>query len=224
MNVSGSYCIAATHCTPDSGPGKALQILTHGIGFDRSYWDFPAVHGRNYSYVNAALERAFGLERAFTTTVASLAPPRESGERLLPGLCYVLVASMAGSIVARNRRLWVVRAAAPLALGLAAASFLRYGVDLLVMVIAGLIVACALFKGTRPTIGIIRDALAQGARNALPVGMACAIVGIVIGTLTLTGIASTFIGAIIAIGQNNLFLSLLLTMLTCLVLGTSSFP
>ena len=44
-------------------------------------------------------------------------------------------------------------------------------------------------------------------------------VGIVIGTLTLTGIASTFIGAIIAIGRDNLFLSLVLTMLTCLVLG-----
>src|SRR5690606_10289265 len=47
----------------------------------------------------------------------------------------------------------------------------------------------------------------------------CAIVGIVIGTLTLTGIASTFIGAIIRIGEDNLFLSLVLTMLTCLVLG-----
>ncbi len=53
----------------------------------------------------------------------------------------------------------------------------------------------------------------------LPVGIACAIVGIVIGTLTLTGIASTLIGAIISIGENNLFLSLILTMLTCLVLG-----
>ncbi|MGP9805076.1 TRAP transporter permease [Paracoccus sp. NSM] len=105
------------------------------------------------------------------------------------------------------------------ALGLAAASFMRYGVNLLAIVIAGLMVACLLLKGARPTVGIVRDALAQGARNALPVGMACAIVGIVIGTLTLTGIASTFIGAIIAIGQNNLFLSLLLTMLTCLVLG-----
>ena len=41
----------------------------------------------------------------------------------------------------------------------------------------------------------------------------------VIGTLTLTGIASTFIGAVISIGESNLFLSLLLTMATCLVLG-----
>ena len=105
------------------------------------------------------------------------------------------------------------------ALGLASAAFLELGVNFLALVIGVLVLACAVFKGTRPTIGIVRDALAQGARNALPVGIACAIVGIVIGTLTLTGIASTFIGAIIAIGENNLFLSLVLTMLTCLVLG-----
>lgn len=104
-------------------------------------------------------------------------------------------------------------------LGLAAASFIRFGVDLLALVIVLLVLACAVFKGGRETLLIVRDALAEGARNALPVGIACAIVGVIIGTLTLTGIASTFIGAIIAIGENNLFISLLLTMLVCLVLG-----
>ncbi|RYP90612.1 hypothetical protein DL770_003279 [Monosporascus sp. CRB-9-2] len=69
--------------------------------------------------VNRAADRAFDLERTFTGTVASLAPPRESGERLLPGLAYVLVASMAGSIVSRNRNL-ALRAAAPLAFGVGA--------------------------------------------------------------------------------------------------------
>ncbi|MCL6706167.1 TRAP transporter permease [Pseudomonas sp. R2.Fl] len=106
-----------------------------------------------------------------------------------------------------------------IALGLAAASFLEFGVDILMLVIAALVVACALFKGGRETLAICRDSLAEGAKNALPVGIACAIVGIVIGTLTLTGIASTFIGAVIEIGRNNLFLSLVLTMVTCLVLG-----
>ncbi len=105
------------------------------------------------------------------------------------------------------------------ALGLAAAAFMKFGVNVLVLVIAGLVVACVLFKGGRETLAICRDSLAEGAKNALPVGIACAIVGIVIGTLTLTGIASTFIGWVIAIGENNLFLSLVLTMLTCLVLG-----
>jgi organizing structure protein 2 len=64
--------------------------------------------------------RAFALEQAFTSTVASLAPPRESGEKLMPGLVYVLVAGMAGSIVARNRTV-LLRGATPLALGLGAA-------------------------------------------------------------------------------------------------------
>ncbi|TPK55286.1 MULTISPECIES: TRAP transporter permease [unclassified Mesorhizobium] len=106
-----------------------------------------------------------------------------------------------------------------LALGLAAASFMRFGVNILGLVIAALVVACFAFKGGRETLRICVDSLAEGAKNALPVGIACAIVGIVIGTLTLTGIASTFIGWIISIGQDNLFLSLVLTMLTCLVLG-----
>ncbi|KAI0022261.1 apolipo protein O-domain-containing protein [Xylariomycetidae sp. FL0641] len=69
--------------------------------------------------VNGAVDRAFDLEQSFTATVASLAPPRESGEQVMPGLVYVLVAGMAGSIVARNRGL-VLRAAAPLALGVGA--------------------------------------------------------------------------------------------------------
>lgn len=106
-----------------------------------------------------------------------------------------------------------------LALGLAAASFVEYGVNILSLVIAALVIACVTFKGGRETLQICIDSLAEGAKNALPVGIACAIVGIVIGTLTLTGIASTFIGWIISIGENNLFLSLVLTMITCLVLG-----
>ncbi|TPM35593.1 TRAP transporter permease [Mesorhizobium sp. B2-3-4] len=106
-----------------------------------------------------------------------------------------------------------------IALGLAAASFMKFGVNILGLVIAGLVVACLAFRGGRETLRICVDSLAEGAKNALPVGIACAIVGIVIGTLTLTGIASTFIGWIISIGEDNLFLSLVLTMLTCLVLG-----
>jgi TRAP transporter 4TM/12TM fusion protein len=104
-------------------------------------------------------------------------------------------------------------------LGLAAAAFMKYGVNVLALVIGALVVACLFFKGGRETLLICRDSLAEGAKNALPVGIACAIVGIVIGTLTLTGIASTFIGAVIRVGEDSMFLSLVLTMVTCLVLG-----
>ena len=62
-------------------------------------------------------------------------------------------------------------------------------------------------------------ALVDGALHALPVGVACALVGVIIGSLTLTGGATAFAGYIIQIGDDSLFVSLLLTMLTCLVLG-----
>jgi organizing structure protein 2 len=69
--------------------------------------------------INAAVDRAFNLEQSFTSTIASLAPSRESHEQLMPGLVYVLVASMAGSIISRNRNI-VLRASLPLALGIGA--------------------------------------------------------------------------------------------------------
>ncbi|KAF3803525.1 hypothetical protein GCG54_00004696 [Colletotrichum gloeosporioides] len=69
--------------------------------------------------VNRTMDRAFNLEQSFTSTIASLAPPRESGEKLMPGAIYVLVAAMAGSIITRNRSV-ILRATAPLALGITA--------------------------------------------------------------------------------------------------------
>ena len=69
--------------------------------------------------VNKLMDSAFDLESNFVDTVASLAPPRQSGEKLIPGSLYVLVAAMAGSIVARNRNA-VLRASLPLAVGVGA--------------------------------------------------------------------------------------------------------
>ncbi|MDP3325308.1 MAG: TRAP transporter large permease subunit, partial [Hydrogenophaga sp.] len=48
---------------------------------------------------------------------------------------------------------------------------------------------------------------------------ACALVGVIIGVINLTGVAAELGGHIIAIGRESLFLALLLTMVTCLVLG-----
>ncbi|KAF2159139.1 hypothetical protein M409DRAFT_71260 [Zasmidium cellare ATCC 36951] len=58
QTVSGTYNIAATYCAPDSGSASTVQVLTHGIGFDRSYWDSPYANG-NYSYVNQATSRGY---------------------------------------------------------------------------------------------------------------------------------------------------------------------
>lgn len=56
QNVSGTYEIGATLCTPanDTAP-KGVQLLTHGVGFDRYYWDFAP----GYSYVDVAVENGY---------------------------------------------------------------------------------------------------------------------------------------------------------------------
>ncbi|RYP88205.1 hypothetical protein DL769_000303 [Monosporascus sp. CRB-8-3] len=38
VDVGSTFDIAAAYCGPDSGPGRASQILTDGIGFDREYY------------------------------------------------------------------------------------------------------------------------------------------------------------------------------------------
>jgi len=69
--------------------------------------------------VNDIIDSAFHLEHSFTSTVASLAPAPQTGEKLMPGSLYVLVAAMTGSIVSRNRNI-VLRAAVPFAVGIGA--------------------------------------------------------------------------------------------------------
>lgn len=71
--------------------------------------------------IDDALTRTLRLEHSFTSTVRSLAPARETGEKVFPGALYVLVASMAGSIVTRNRNI-LLRASVPLAVGITAAN------------------------------------------------------------------------------------------------------
>ncbi|KAI5237827.1 hypothetical protein E4T43_07860 [Aureobasidium subglaciale] len=66
--------------------------------------------------IDKGLTKALHLEHSAISTLQSLAPPRESGERLLPGGVYVIVAAMAGSIVARNRNI-LLRGIVPVAAG-----------------------------------------------------------------------------------------------------------
>jgi TRAP transporter 4TM/12TM fusion protein len=109
------------------------------------------------------------------------------------------------------------------ALGLATAALVKY-IDTwtiypLLCLIALLIALTFVIKGGRKTLHLIRASLTDGAKQALPVGVACAIVGVIIGTLTLTGAASSFAGYILHVGETSLFLSLVLTMIVCLILG-----
>lgn len=104
-------------------------------------------------------------------------------------------------------------------LGLVAAAFLQFGIAVVSIAVLVLIGWNAFSRGGRETLVACRDSLAEGARTALPVGVACAVVGVIIGTMTLTGAANTFGQFIVSIGEQSLFLSLVLTMITCIILG-----
>nr|WP_099867813.1 TRAP transporter permease [Pararhizobium haloflavum] len=134
------------------------------------------------------------------------------------GLALTAVLILGGAI-ARGLPRQTIRILFWVLLGLLCAAFFQYGVDIIILTVAGLVLVNAFVKGGRATLADCRDALADGAKNALPVAIACAMVGVIIGILTLTGAASTFASFIVRVGEANLFLSLVLTMFTCLVLG-----
>jgi TRAP transporter 4TM/12TM fusion protein len=104
-------------------------------------------------------------------------------------------------------------------LGLSAALFFEYGVWLLISMVAMLMAVTVWVKGGRETLKVALNSLADGARHALPVGVACALVGTIIGTLTLTGAATNFVRVIVSVGESSIFFSLCLTALTSLILG-----
>jgi TRAP transporter 4TM/12TM fusion protein len=104
-------------------------------------------------------------------------------------------------------------------LGLSAALFFQYGIWLLIFMVVLLMVVTIFVNGGRETLNVALNSLADGARHALPVGVACALVGTIIGTLTLTGAATNFVRVIVSVGESSIFLSLCLTALTSLILG-----
>ena len=104
-------------------------------------------------------------------------------------------------------------------LGFACAGFVQFGVITFFVIIAVLAVLVYALRRGRDALRLAVTSLADGARHALPVAIACALVGVIIGVINLTGVAAEIGGKIILIGEGNLFLALFLTMIVCLVLG-----
>ncbi len=63
------------------------------------------------------------------------------------------------------------------------------------------------------------DALHAGAKGAITVAVACAMAGMIAGCITVTGLASIMINAIVSIAGNATIIGLLLTMICCIILG-----
>lgn len=59
----------------------------------------------------------------------------------------------------------------------------------------------------------------SAAHAVIPVALACGAAGVIIGIITLTGVGLKFSGLVVALSGGSLPLALVLTMITCLILG-----
>ena len=134
------------------------------------------------------------------------------------GLALTVTLILGGTIALGFGR-EAVRSIFYVALGLIAAAALWVGVMLVLGLVLVMVAASLFTRGGRDTLVACRNALADGARQALPVGLACAVVGLVIGTMTLTGVGTIFGNYVVSVGQNSLVASLVLTMVVSLILG-----
>lgn len=166
----------------------------------------------------AALRQRWFLLVPLVVLVALLFSGRTPLYSGMVGLALTAIVILGSAIVLRAGSGWM-RVAFWVALGILCSGFFRMGIGIILLVIAALAIVCFFIQGGRATLRACVMALAEGARHAVPVGIACALVGVIIGIISLTGLATTFAGYILDLGRDNLFLSLLLTMLTCLVLG-----
>ncbi len=74
-------------------------------------------------------------------------------------------------------------------------------------------------KDTRITPKRFVEAMEAGGKGTITVAVACAMAGIIAGCITVTGLGSQLISAVVTLSGGNQLIALVLTMLCCIVLG-----
>ncbi len=101
-------------------------------------------------------------------------------------------------------------------------AFLTYGFTPMLAALLGLITIFAvsfLHAETRMSLKDFIQGLEDGARSALPVVVACATAGIIVGVITLSGLGLKMAGGIVALAGGSVYLTLVFTMISSLILG-----
>ena len=81
------------------------------------------------------------------------------------------------------------------------------------------IIIAQLRPNTRMSIDDLLGAMVNSAKSTVSVAIACACVGIIVGSCSITGFALNMANTIISIGGKSLMFTLLFTMVTCMILG-----
>jgi TRAP transporter 4TM/12TM fusion protein len=88
-----------------------------------------------------------------------------------------------------------------------------------IVVLLGTVLLRRLIKAERLGLGMIVDALSSGARSAIPVAIACACAGIILGVMGVTGLGIKLSNFILTLSGGSLFFGLILSAITSLILG-----
>jgi TRAP transporter 4TM/12TM fusion protein len=84
---------------------------------------------------------------------------------------------------------------------------------------AAVVLASLLRRHTRTGIGMLFSALHEGAVLAVPISIACAVAGIVVGSIGQTGVGLQFTESVVSLSQGQLWLALVLVAFAALILG-----
>ncbi len=85
--------------------------------------------------------------------------------------------------------------------------------------IALLVIVSTFKKATRLNKDKVIKTLLDGAKESIPIAVACATAGLIVGTLALTGLGVKFSSSVIALSGGSKMLGLIMAMLASLVLG-----
>lgn len=85
--------------------------------------------------------------------------------------------------------------------------------------ILGIIIVSAFKKSTRMGLKDILAALELGAKNSVSIGVICAAAGLLIGSVTLTGLGLKFSSIILGVTNQSLLMTLIMVMLASIILG-----
>lgn len=90
--------------------------------------------------------------------------------------------------------------------------------------IVSVILVSFFIPGRRLTFRMLIDILETSAKRMILVSVACASAGLVVGIITLSGLGLKLAGVLLAVGENSLFLTLLLTMVGAIIVGMGLPP
>jgi TRAP transporter 4TM/12TM fusion protein len=81
------------------------------------------------------------------------------------------------------------------------------------------VVMALIVPGNRPSPRKLIDALYEGSKQAIPIAMACAGAGIIVGVLGVTGLGTKIASGLVGLSGGDVIVALLMTMVSAIILG-----